>query len=495
MAKVAAYGLPYPHPTSAEVTARMRANRQTDTKPEIQLRSALHRLGFRFRKEYPVRAGGRTRRVDIAFPREKLAVFVDGCFWHSCPEHGTTPAANAAYWIPKLEKNVARDKATTQALEAEGWSVLRLWEHVPCADAAAAVATTVDAIRGACRPTAIDLFAGAGGSTQGMSDAGYRVVAAVENDESAGRSYSSNHPGVALLDDDIQDVSPSEMRTSLGLDRGALGLLVACPPCQGFSTLGLSDEDDPRNDLVSIVQPFVEEFLPSAFLLENVPGLRGDERLAALVEWARSAGYGVRSYVVNATSFGVPQSRRRLIVVGVHGLDEEVFPTDLSDVLPRRFKQPVPNVLDVLMAAGSIEGSADPIHRSRQSSPTVLARIRKIPPGGGRFDLPEEHQLACHKSMEKRNATAAYGRIRLDGPAPTMTTRCTTPACGRFVHPTEDRGISLREAALIQTFPPRYRFYGSHQSLEAQIGNAVPVRMAEALSAVAMTLAEASRNG
>jgi DNA (cytosine-5)-methyltransferase 1 len=461
-----------------------------DTKPELLLRSALHGLGYRFRKNYGVIAGRHRVRVDIAFPRERLAVFIDGCFWHQCPEHGSLPVVNQDYWSPKLAKNVERDVAVSAEVEAAGWTVLRLWEHEPRDEAVRIVVSTLEGLRADGKPTALDLFAGAGGSTQGLKAAGYHVLGAVENDKSAGRSYVANHKAVRLFQEDIRDVDPEALRATLHLEAGELDLLVACPPCQGFSTLGASLADDPRNDLVLLVHPFLKELRPKTFLLENVPGLRGDPRLEAVLDLARSAGYGIRSYVVNAIDFGVPQSRKRLIVVGVLELSDHDFPESLQELLPARFRRTPPAVVTVLDKAGPIETSRDAIHRARRNSQTVLARIQNVPPGGDRFDLPVTHQLDCHKGLRGRSASAAYGRIRADRPAPTMTTRCTTPACGRFVHPTEDRGISLREAALLQTFPLRYRFHGSYQSLEAQIGNAVPVRLARALGLAVKALLE-----
>ena len=122
--------LPYPTPTSPTATKKMRSNRRTDTKPEVLLRSLLHRDGLRFRKDYPIRLpNGKSVRADIAFTRSKLAIFVDGCFWHSCPEHGSVPKSNQDYWIPKLEDNVDRDRANAKWLRAAGWRVLRIWEH------------------------------------------------------------------------------------------------------------------------------------------------------------------------------------------------------------------------------------------------------------------------------------------------------------------------------------------------------------------------------
>jgi DNA mismatch endonuclease (patch repair protein) len=128
--------LPYPKPTSPEVSKRMRRNPRRDTGPEIALRSELHRRGLRFRKDLPLRVPGRIVRPDLAFTRARLAVFVDGCFWHACSVHGNQPRANTDYWRPKLALNVARDRAVDSALQAAGWRVLRAWEHELVADVA-----------------------------------------------------------------------------------------------------------------------------------------------------------------------------------------------------------------------------------------------------------------------------------------------------------------------------------------------------------------------
>lgn len=125
------WAVPYPEPTSAAATLIGKGNRRTDTKPEVVLRSALHRAGHRFRKDLYVRLGTVRMHIDVAFTRRKVAVFVDGCFWHCCPLHGTEPKSNTSYWGPKLRANVERDARASAALEAEGWTVLRVWEHVP----------------------------------------------------------------------------------------------------------------------------------------------------------------------------------------------------------------------------------------------------------------------------------------------------------------------------------------------------------------------------
>jgi DNA mismatch endonuclease (patch repair protein) len=134
----------YPRPASAAVVAVMKGNRSRDTSPEVALRSLVHQLGLRFRKDYLIRLDGFRVRADLAFPRRRIAVFVDGCFWHGCPEHGHQPRRNEHYWIPKLERNARRDGLVVERLTEAGWDVLRIWEHVPPEEAAAAVAAAVE---------------------------------------------------------------------------------------------------------------------------------------------------------------------------------------------------------------------------------------------------------------------------------------------------------------------------------------------------------------
>jgi len=133
----------YPLPASPGRSANMKANRRTNTKPELAVRSALHAMGYRYRKDFRLDLPARRVRPDIAFTGRKVAVFIDGCFWHACPEHGSKPKNNEWYWSPKLLKNVQRDRAADAALHDAGWTVVRLWEHVPVQDAVAAVIAAV----------------------------------------------------------------------------------------------------------------------------------------------------------------------------------------------------------------------------------------------------------------------------------------------------------------------------------------------------------------
>ena len=330
--------------------------------------------------------------------------------------------------------------------------------------------------------TAIDLFAGAGGATQGISAAGFTVLSAIENDAAAAESYRLNHGIPLLLTDDIQGVEANCLRTTLGLEIGELDLLNACPPCQGWSSLGKRDTADKRNDLVHDVWRMIQELLPRSWILENVVGLAKDPRISRLVQKAMQADYGVRMYQVDAQDFGVPQRRRRLILVGVRGRTSESLPEDLMTVIPTSFDRSTRTAGEAIQQVSATTEIEDPVHRGRRHTGHVIERIASIPVGGNRFDLPVEHRLECHQRMGSRQASAAYGRIRANEPAPTMTTRCTTPSCGSFIHPTENRGITLREAALIQSFPRDYAFFGKYGQTEAQIGNAFPPRMAEGIS-------------
>jgi DNA (cytosine-5)-methyltransferase 1 len=204
--------------------------------------------------------------------------------------------------------------------------------------------------------------------------------------------------------------------------------------------------------------------------------------------------FAVREYLVQAADFGVPQSRRRVILLGIERSAEVSPPDDLSAALPTDFNASRALAGDALRLAKHLDPKTDPVHRARKSQPMTLKRIRAVKQGGGRLELPKELQLACHGRLGSRNATSIYGRIDPAKPAPTMTTRCTTPSCGRFVHPTEDRGLTLREAALLQSFPVSYSFSGTYGDIERQIGNAVPPKLAEGLGRIVSSLLEDSED-
>jgi len=220
-------------------------------------------------------------------------------------------------------------------------------------------------------PTAIDLFCGAGGVTIGFKAAGIRVVGAVDTDPVAVRTFKANHPEVKVYDDDLSQLPPKNLRRRLGLRKGALTILTACAPCQTFSTLSAKNRKarDFRNPLVNRVIDFVEEFEPEAVVMENVPLLAGHWRFAEVVRRLRRLGYAVRHGIVDAADFGVPQRRRRLVLVAIKGIALELIP-DLTS--PSIRTAPHQTVREAFAALGGgvpgerePRGEGDPEHERR----------------------------------------------------------------------------------------------------------------------------------
>lgn len=330
------------------------------------------------------------------------------------------------------------------------------------------------------RLTAIDLFSGVGGLSLGLDQAGFAVVGAIENDGVSAETYRANHQNVRLWEEDITRISPGEMRRELGLESGDLDLVAGCPPCQGFSSIrtrnGSEDVEDPRNDLIYDFIEYVVEFRPCAVMMENVPGLMDDQRFTDLRDRLESEGYRVRHDILNVAAFGVPQNRRRLVVLA--GLGE---PIDFAD--PHTSSDP-PTVRSAISDLPNPGQSGDPCHDVRENrSDRIMRLIRAIPKdGGGRLSLDEELQLDCHKDFN--GFKDVYGRMAWDRPAPTITCGCVKPSKGRFIHPKENRAITPREAALLQSFPPEYAISMSRGKLKAaeMIGNALPPKFARAQS-------------
>lgn len=319
-------------------------------------------------------------------------------------------------------------------------------------------------------PTAIDLFAGAGGLTLGLRRARFRVVGAVEVDPLAAETYRANCPGVRLWESDIRELSVARVLRELSLKPGRLDLLAGCPPCQGFSSLrslnGGRTVSDERNDLVFEFERFVRGLRPRTVMLENVPGLATDARLASLTRALEDMGYRIVTKVLDASLFGVPQRRRRMILVAGRRQAISLAPEGTPTLTVR-------DAIGDLAPAGM---SGDPLHDiDEQRQPHIWSLIACVPKdGGSRADLGPKAQLACHRRCD--GFSDVYGRMSWDEVAPTITSGCINPSKGRFLHPDEDRAITLREAALLQGFPSTYRFSlarGKYKAAE-MIGNALP---------------------
>ena len=318
--------------------------------------------------------------------------------------------------------------------------------------------------------TAIDLFSGCGGLTLGLKRAGFRVLAAIEIERTAVETYRQNHSEVIVKKRNIKRIAAYELLAELQLRRGQLDLLAGCPPCQGFSILrtqnGAKSTDDDRNDLVYEMLRFARVFRPKAVMMENVPKLRDHPSFDDLCQKLRRLGYKLTHEVKDAAEYGVPQRRKRLIVLA--GLGFEIPLASESGNL-----NTVRGAIRRLRQAGA---SGDELHDlPERRAERVLQLIRQIPKNGGsRGDLPREQQLKCHQRQD--GFYDIYGRMAWDGVAPTITSGCHNPSKGRFLHPEEDRAITLREAALLQSFPETYRFPVSagKEAIALMIGNALP---------------------
>jgi DNA (cytosine-5)-methyltransferase 1 len=344
-------------------------------------------------------------------------------------------------------------------------------------------------------PAAIEVFSGCGGLSAGLVDAGFTVLSAVEINEIAAETYAANHPNVNLIIDDIRNVTAAALLRQHGLRMGELDLLAGCSPCQGFSRLrkGESGSNDPRNKLILEYVRLVRGLRPKTIFMENVPGLitteYGEIIFKEVFEELKRLGYEVDYKIINTADYGVPQFRKRFVLLGSrykrHPIKLPAETHASPDVNDAENKLPWVTVQDAFAGIPHIEnGGSDPIiplHTCSRVGNLNLRRIRAVPiNGGSRSSFPPDLILKCHQDYPN-GFRDVYGRMRWDQPSPTITGGCTNITRGRFVHPEEDRGISLFEASKLQTFPDNYIFRGNFGEKSLQIGNAVPVRLAQVI--------------
>lgn len=318
--------------------------------------------------------------------------------------------------------------------------------------------------------TAIDLFSGCGGLTYGLKKANFQVIAALEQNPIAASSYRLNHPGTSLKEADIRKINGKAWLKELCLRPGDLDLLAGCPPCQGFSRLrtknGAHSNNDSRNRLILDMARLIEAFLPKAVMLENVPGLEGKSVFKEFLRVLKRNGYMPTWAVHDVQNYGVPQRRRRLVLVAGQGFG-------ISFGSKSKAIKTVRSAIGHLKPAGT---SGDPLHDIQENRTQRMREwISLIPKdGGGRLDLPLKMQRPCH--LRSNGFKDVYGRMAWDDVSPTITGGCFNPSKGRFLHPEEDRNISIREAALLQTFPRSFRLPKGTTKTDAalMIGNALP---------------------
>jgi DNA (cytosine-5)-methyltransferase 1 len=327
---------------------------------------------------------------------------------------------------------------------------------------------------------AVDLFCGSGAVSAALRRQGFRIVAAVDNDPIACRTYKLNHPGTRLIQQDIRAIDPVATAEFQSLD--AVDLLVVCAPCQPFSSQNRKRKGDVRAALILESIKFAAALKPELILFENVSGLAGpgnQELLSELQTGLLRHGYHLGTpRRIDAADLGVPQRRVRCVMVATTAKTKLTVFQEADFSAPRRT---VRHAIGCLPPLSSGERSAnDPLHFARDHQAIVLQRLSHIPrDGGSRAELPKHLELKCHVGRPT-SYSDVYGRMSWNSVAPTLTTGCTDVTRGRFAHPDQDRAITLREAALLQTFPMNYKFYGSAADIAKQIGNAVPVAMVEA---------------
>jgi DNA (cytosine-5)-methyltransferase 1 len=327
----------------------------------------------------------------------------------------------------------------------------------------------------------IDLFCGAGGLTHGLVLEGIRVVAGIDMDPACRYPYEANN-SAKFVEKDVSQVTTAELNELFG--DADIKVLAGCAPCQPFSTYAQRYEVDGKDGKWGLLYEFArlaKGAKPDVITMENVPSVAKHEVFQDFVDTLERLGYNVWFDVVDSSQYGVPQTRRRMVLLAsLYGEIAMIQPTVEK---PKTVKQAIGRLRP--LRAGEA-APRDKLHVSSTLSEKNIQRIKVSKPGGTWRDWPEQLVADCHRSASGKTYPGVYGRMEWDKPAPTMTTQCYGFGNGRFGHPEQDRAISLREAAIIQSFPRNYAFIPkngevSFKVLGRLIGNAVPVDLGRAI--------------
>jgi DNA (cytosine-5)-methyltransferase 1 len=334
----------------------------------------------------------------------------------------------------------------------------------------------------------IDLFCGIGGLSYGLKCQGMKILAGFDLDYTCQYAYETNTGGKFYYRD-VKTISGDEINKLYSQKKNVIKVLAGCAPCQPFSSYAFKNKnkDKDKYNLLYEFGRLVKEVHPDIVTMENVPAIASFKLksvLADFLEVLQNEGYNVKYKVVYCPDYGIPQTRKRLVL-----LASRLGNIDL--ISPTHTKENYVTVKDVIGDLPPLEAGqgcpADALHRCRALSPLNLQRLKSTPYGGSWKDWPADLMLECHKKESGKSFGSVYGRMVWEEPSPTMTTLCTGIGNGRFGHPVQNRAISAREAALFQTFPITYKFFPNEHEVSLTkasryIGNAVPPKLGEVIA-------------
>lgn len=329
--------------------------------------------------------------------------------------------------------------------------------------------------------TVIDLFCGVGGLTCGLQKAGLNVVAGFDSDNTCKFAYEYNN-NAQFINCDISKIDSSEIRKYYNKDD--IKVLVGCAPCQTFSRQTNKYKDrtkDEKWNLLKFYAKHIENIKPDIISMENVPELVNFDIFQYFINVLEKNKYNISYQIVDCSKYGLPQKRRRLVL-----LASKFGKIDLIKPSKNQIYRTVgTEIKDLPKLKNGEQCKTDPLHRCAKLTDLNLKRIKQSIPGGTWQDWDEELLPNCYKKSSGKSYSAVYGRMKWDSPSPTMTTQFYVYGTGRFGHPEQNRGLSLREGALLQTFPKEYKFIENNEySLKIigrHIGNAVPVDLGEVI--------------
>lgn len=465
-----------------KVSERMKKVKRSGTKIENEMKSFLDELDVEYEEQPKIK--GIQGTPDFRIRDTKILLFCDSSFWHGRRESDTTGKSfnrNKDFWTNKLKRNRERDKRLRKTLRKFGWKVYRFWdtEILKNPDKVKKKLIKIKIDNKLTGFSAVDIFCGVGAVTHGLIKAGIPVNAGIDNDESCRYAYEKNNR-TEFINEDVRKVSGSRVKKLY--PKGDVKILVGCAPCQPFSTHTQKNKkrhEDEKWGLLYSFSRLVEEIEPEIVSMENVLQIRGHEVFTDFVKKLEELNYHVYFKSVYCPDYGIPQKRRRLVLLASKFGKIELLPRTHE---PSKHKT-VRDAIGKLEPLKSGECSKkDPLHRTSKLEVINEKRIRQSKPGGTWLEWNHELRSPCHKKESGSSYTAVYSRMEWDKPSPTITTQFYNFGTGRFGHPEQDRALSLREGAILQTFPKRYDFIDPKSEnllsrLGVQIGNAVPVKL------------------